>query len=218
MGEKILSASVEQRDRGQDQEYADGFAETEGDGEEQRGEEDRGQRLDGAHDADDARLDVFETFQIRPEGDDRAEKNDVNEHRDRSAIQDADEAPWCAEGCEQEAAEEHRPADDERRAEVVQEPFRLDRIDGGTKGGSDAPEKSDGRDGESRKAAVSHDEEGADEGKQHAAGFMKRRKAAALQGEPEDDDDRHQVLQDARRCRVAVLEGRKICLLHAEHA
>ena len=64
---------------------------------------------------------------------------------------------------------------------------------------------------------MSHDEEGADEGEQHAAGFMKRRKAAALQGEPEDDDDRHQVLQYARCCCIAVMYGRKVRVLHAEH-
>ena len=72
--------------------------------------------------------------------------------------------------------------------------------------------------GESRETAARQDEECADEGEQHAAALAQRRQAAALQGEPEDDDDRHQVLQDARRCRVAVLDGREVCVLHAEHA
>ena len=62
------------------------------------------------------------------------------------------------------------------------------------------------------------DERGPHEGKDRAENFHQMRQPPLRKAVPEDDEDRHQILQDRGRRRIAVLDGRKISVLRPDHS
>lgn len=94
----------------------------------------------------------------------------------------------------------------------------LDGVEGRGEGAEQAPEQGGRRDGEARQAAVRHEQEGAEHGERDAGELAKGRHPAHAQRGPDDDDDRHEVLEDRTGRGVAELDGGEVCVLDAEHA
>lgn len=208
----------QQDDSGEDADGAEEVGGGEGDVEQGDGEQDGGEGFGGAEDAGLGGLDVLEAAEVADKGDDSAKEDDVGKVKGGGGVPDAAEGPGLRDGQEQETADKHAPADDERRAVLADQALRLDGVEGRGEGAEQAPEQGGRRDGEARQAAVRHEQEGAEHGERDAGELAKGRPPARAQRGPADDDDRHEVLENRAGRGVAELDGGEVGVLDAEHA
>ncbi len=120
----------EDEDRREDEDGADEVEEAERDVQEGDGEQDGREGLGGAQDARLAGLDVLQAAEVAAEGDDGAEDDDVGKEQGGRLIPDTREGERVRNGDEEQAAEEHAPARDERRAPLADEALGLDGVEG----------------------------------------------------------------------------------------
>lgn len=212
------SLAREQHDRREDRGAPEHIEEPERRAEQRDGEHDRRERLDGGEHPRLARRDVLRTAEVERERRDGAEEDEIEEREQTRPRPLATEERRTRHRRHGDAAYEHPPADDERRAPRADEALRRERVDGARHGGDESPEERRQRDDERVPVAVRHEQERPEEGEQHAENLEPARPFPAAHCHVEHDHRGHEILQD-RRCRgIAVADGREIGIRDTHHA
>ena len=186
--------------------------------EDEEGEEDGGERLDGGDNAGFGGEDVGHASQIEDEGADGTEEDHIGEGKEHRHIHRTGEGGEGCHGDEEEGGQEHTPAHHQRRAVFPDDFYRRHGVEGAGQGGEEAPEEGFFGNGQAPEAAAGGNEGGAGYGKDGAENFPPSGPPPFGQAVPEDDEDGHEVFQNGGGRGVAGADGGEIAVLGAQHA